>query len=131
MNTKLFREITAFGLVSTVTLVVDLSSFLLLVHLNWPVFMANISSSTLAALLVYLASSKYAFLKKTNASKGAVVVVWYLIATAIWSVVIQILTAGPIGDAFISKLLTIPISFLANFVVSKLIIQRTTLGERG
>lgn len=131
MKTALVKELTVFGLVSASTLGVDLFTFLVLSNLGLPPFFANLFSSTLAAVLVYFASSRYAFLRKTTASKGFAVVTWYLLATFSWSTVIQLLASGPVGNDFLSKVITVPFSFVANYLVSKYIIQRLALGEGG
>lgn len=131
MKTALVKELTVFGLVSASTLGVDLLTFFVLSNLGLPPFFANLFSSTLAAVLVYFASSRYAFLRKTNASKGFAVVTWYLLATSIWSTVIQLLASGPVGNDFLSKVITVPFSFVANYLVSKYIIQKLALGEGG
>jgi putative flippase GtrA len=131
MKTAPVKELTVFALFSASTLAVDIVTFVVLSNFGFSPFISNACSSTLAALLIYFASSKYAFLGKPRVSKAFAVVTWYLLATLIWSSVIQFLAAGPLGDNFLSKAITVPFSFLANYLVSKYIIQKSDLGERG
>jgi putative flippase GtrA len=125
------KEFLLFGFVSAGTLCFDVLVYTALAGLKIPVFLANVTSSTLAALLVYLASTKYAFMRKPTMVKGTIVVSWYLLATLIWSTTIQLLVLGPVPNAIIAKLATVPISFGLNFLVTKFVITRSGSRSEG
>lgn len=129
MKKPLLLELIVFAAVSAGTLGADLLVFLALSSFGFTPFLANICSSTFAAVCVYLASSKFAFLRKASISKGSAVIAWYLMATLLWSSVVQLVVDFTTIESFAAKIITVPFSFGANFVVSKYIIQKSSFRE--
>ena len=117
-----FERLARFALVSAFTLGLDLVVFSGLSTITTPI-VANLVSSTFAGLSVYLLASLFVFFQDLAIQKGFSVVAWYMIATALWSVVIQVETVNLPVTPFEAKLLTVPCSFLLNFLVTRFVIS--------
>lgn len=127
----MLKEGLSFAIISGATLSIDLAAFLVFLYLDFLPFVSNMTSSALAAFLVYFASTRLTFLRPARLKAGFLVISWYMLATVLWSLAIQTMSLKFEMDPLIAKLVTVPISFMANFLVTKFVIQQLKITSEG
>ncbi len=119
----LLRQVTRFLLGSCLGLAVDLGVFALGVRLGASPGLANAVSAACATVVVYLFVTKYAFAAERSRTTFALFVGWYATSIVVFSVLIEVLHDVTDWDPFVCKLVSLPPSFAANFVASKLLFR--------
>ncbi|WP_158544517.1 GtrA family protein [Blastococcus sp. TBT05-19] len=121
----LVREVLRFLVGTCLGLTVDLGVFEAAVRLGAAPGVANVLSSGCAVVVMYLVVTRYVFRADRSPSSFAVFVGYYAVSIATFSIVIQILHETTGWLPFICKLVSLPLSFAANFVFSKVIFRRS------
>ena len=111
----LFRQALVFLAGTLVGLAVDLSLYAILVSLGLIPALANALSSATAVVVMYFVSSRYAFKSRGGPLTVVLFFGWYALAIVGVSALIQWGVDGLGLQFFIAKLLSLPISFTANF----------------
>ncbi|MGY1595102.1 GtrA family protein [Geodermatophilus sp. SYSU D00965] len=120
---RLLHQVTRFLLGSCLGLAVDLGLFAAGVRLGAPPWLANLVSAGCAVVVVYLFVTKYAFRSERSRLTFLLFVGWYVISIVVFSVLIDLVHEVTGWDAFVCKLLSLPPSFAANFLASKLLFR--------
>jgi putative flippase GtrA len=121
---RVLRQAARFLAGSALGLAVDLVLFALGVRLGAPPWLANAVSAGCAVLVVYFFVTKYAFEGGRSHRTFAAFVVWYVLSIALFSAFIEVVHDGTGWAPFVCKLLSLPPSFAANFVVSRVLLHR-------
>ena len=117
-----------FLLGSAAGLTVDLLVFAAAVRAGASPWVANTLSAGCAVVVVYLLATRYAF-GSDRTSRGFVLFVgWYVVSILLFSAFIEALYIGTGWPPFVCKLLSLPPSFAANFVVSRALLRRPAAG---
>lgn len=117
------HQLVRFLLGSALGLTVDLAVFALGVRLGAAPWLANIVSAGCAVVVVYLFVTKYAF-RGSRSQRGFVMFVgWYVLSILMFSGLIELLHTQTGWAPFICKLVSLPPSFAANFVVSRVVLH--------
>lgn len=120
----LFHQLTRFLLGSGLGLLVDLGVFAAGVALGAPPWAANVLSAGCAVVVVYLFVTRYAFEGGRSRTSFLLFVAWYVVSIAVFSVLIEVLHQQAGWAPFLCKLASLPPSFAANFVFSRLLLHR-------
>ncbi|SDO32940.1 GtrA family protein [Geodermatophilus sp. DSM 45219] len=121
---RLVRQVLSFLLGSGLGLAVDLSVFALGVRLGAAPWLANVVSAGCATVVVYLFVTKYAFAAERTRTGFLLFVGWYVVSIVLFSAFIEVLHVQTGWAPFVCKLVSLPPSFAANFVVSRLLLHR-------
>ena len=113
-----------FGFISGFGLVVDLLIYSILIKYNLHIIYSNAISSSCATISVYIISSILVF----NKIDGGIIKIFLWILYQILNIILfsnvvyffNIYCTSPI----VSKLLTIPISFICNYIVISMLLNR-------
>nr|WP_239521305.1 GtrA family protein [Blastococcus saxobsidens] len=122
---SLALEVLRFLVGTCIGLTVDLAVFEAGVRLGAPPGVANVVSSGCAVVVMYAVVTRYVFRAERSRTSFAVFVAYYAVSIAAFSVVIQILHDTTGWLPFICKLASLPLSFAANFVFSRVIFRRS------
>lgn len=120
------RQFLTFFAGSAAGLLVDLGGFWLLVSLGLQPWLANATSSAVSITVVYLLVTRYTFGVGARPISYVVFVAWYCLNIAVFSMLIQVLSHAIPADPFLLKLASVPPSFIANFLFSRLLFARLT-----
>ena len=120
---SLLRQAVRFLLGSALGLAVDLGLFALGVALGASPGVANVVSAACAVVVVYLFVTGYAFAAERSRATFALFVGWYATSIVVFSVLIELLHDQTGWSGFVCKLVSLPPSFAANFVASKLLFR--------
>jgi putative flippase GtrA len=116
-------QLLRFLLGSAAGLTVDLVVFAVAVRVGAPPWMANSLSAGCAVVVVYVLATRYAF-DSTRTPRGFVLFVgWYVVSILLFSGFIEVLYAQTGWPAFVCKLVSLPPSFAANFLVSRMLLR--------
>ncbi|GAB3357477.1 GtrA family protein [Modestobacter lapidis] len=127
----LVHQVVRFLLGSCLGLAVDLVVFQTGVLLGATPGLANAVSSGCAVVVVYLFVTKYAFATERSRTSFLLFVGWYVVSIIIFSVLIEVLHGTTGWLPFVCKLVSLPLSFAANFGASKVLFgQRRGAGGR-
>jgi len=118
------HQLVRFLLGSCLGLAVDLSLFEASVRLGAAPWLANVVSAGCAVVVVYLFVTKYAFRSGRTRSSFLLFVSWYVTSILLFSVLIEVLHGVTGWAPFLCKLASLPLSFAANFVMSKLLFRQ-------
>jgi putative flippase GtrA len=118
------HQLVRFLLGSALGLTVDLAVFATGVGLGAPPWLANTISAGCAVVVVYLFVTKYAFRGGRSRAGFLLFVGWYVVSIVLFSGFIELLHAQTGWAPFICKLVSLPPSFGANFVVSRVLLHR-------
>ena len=133
----LVHQVVRFLLGSCLGLAVDLAVFQAGVVLGATPGVANAVSSGCAVVVVYLFVTKYAFAAQRSRTSFLLFVSWYVVSIIVFSVLIELLHGATGWLPFVCKLVSLPLSFAANFGASKLLFRQrresggTTAGPAG
>ncbi|WP_166509536.1 GtrA family protein [Blastococcus sp. TF02-8] len=119
----LVRQFLRFLLGSCLGLAVDLALFETGVRLGLTPGLANVASSACAVVVVFLFVTKYAFRAERTTTSFFLFVCWYALSIAFFSVFIQVLHDSSGWAPFVCKLVSLPLSFGANFVFSRFLFR--------
>ncbi|MQA33283.1 hypothetical protein GCU49_06835 [Modestobacter roseus] len=122
--TGLLHQVVRFLLGSCLGLAVDLAVFQAAVLLGATPGVANAISSGCAVVVVYLFVTKYAFSAERSRTSFLLFVGWYVTSIVIFSVLIEVLHGATGWLPFVCKLVSLPLSFAANFGASKVLFGR-------
>lgn len=117
-------QLLPFLLGSAAGLTVDLVVFTAAVHSGASPWMANALSAGCAVVVVYLLVTRYAFDGGRTARGFALFVGWYVASILLFSALIELLYVGTGWSPLLCKLVSLPPSFAANFLVSRALLQR-------
>lgn len=117
------RRFRAFLGASAVGLAIDLIGFQLLITLGLQPWLANGISSLASISAVYLLATRYAFGADARVWTYIAFVAWYTLSIITFSTLIQLATSATDLPPFAWKLMTIPISFTANYLFSRLLFR--------
>lgn len=117
------RRFASFFGGSAAGLAVDLLTFQLLVLIGAPPGLANVCSSTLATVVVYLLVTRYTFSARAAPHTFVLFVAWYGLNVAVTSTLIELAVTVVGGVPFVWKLCSIPLSFCANYLFSHLLFR--------
>jgi len=120
---RLLIDSRSFFISAVFGLVCDLVVYTTLVLLTVPAGPSNFVSSGLSILLVYLILTKNIFRGGTGPKKFFYFVSWYLISISTTSIFIDFLNSELGFNKLLCKIVVIPISFLANFLVVRRILS--------
>jgi putative flippase GtrA len=125
----LLHQVAHFLLGSCLGLAVDLAVFQTGVVLGATPGVANAVSSGCAVVVVYLFVTKYAFAAERSRTSFLLFVAWYVTSIIAFSVLIEVLHGATGWLPFVCKLVSLPLSFAANFGASKVLFgQRRNAG---
>ncbi|KOR33294.1 hypothetical protein TI05_01880 [Achromatium sp. WMS3] len=121
-----FLELIRFGLISGVGLLGDLTIFHFLVHsAKWPIIIANLTSAFCAITFVFITSSCTLFQKQGFYWIDYVSWIFYQICSIVFfSWLIKMIVFLSRLEPTISKITTIPFSFITNYLFLAWLIQR-------
>ena len=119
----LVAQLSRFLVGSGLGLLVDLSVFAGATAVGAPAWAANVLSAGCAVVVVYLFVTKYAFDGGRSRSTFVLFVAWYAVSIVVFSVLIELLHEQSGWPAFVCKLASLPPSFAANFVASRLLFR--------
>lgn len=118
-------QLLRFLLGSAAGLTVDLGVFAAAVGIGAPPWLANVLSAGCAVVVVYLLVTRYAFGGGRTPRGFVLFVTWYAVSILLFSVFIEVLYAQTGWPAFVCKLVSLPPSFAANFLVSRVLLRPT------
>ncbi len=121
---RLVRQVLSFVLGSGLGLTADLLVFALGVRLGAAPWLANVVSAGCAVVVVYFFVTKHTFAAERSRTGFLLFVGWYVVSIALFSGFIEVLHAQTGWAPFVCKLVSLPPSFAANFVVSRLLLHR-------
>lgn len=117
--------------VSLIGLSLDVVIYYTLVHIfGIEVFFANLISSFCAISFVYIMSTKRIFNKQSSVSSYTIYIIYHVISINIYSYLVSYIHCQYEFSPLISKSLTIPISFVTNFLFMILLIKQLHKGEK-
>lgn len=117
------HELMRFLLGSGLGLTIDLLVFAAGIRLGAPPWLANLVSSGCAVVVVYLFVTKYAFASERSRLTFVLFVGWYVVSIAVFSTLIDLLHVHTGWAPFLCKLLSLPPSFAANFLFSRVLFR--------
>ncbi|GAA2035903.1 GtrA family protein [Pseudokineococcus marinus] len=120
----LLRQALRFLVGTCLGLSVDLSVFGLLTWAGLAPWLANVLSSACAVTVVYLVSTRYAFGAAMSVRSYVLFVGWYALTITVFSLLIQLVVQSTGWAPLVAKLLSLPPSFLANFLFSRWLFHR-------
>ena len=136
----LVGQVVGFFGTTVLGLSVDLLLYAVLTALGVPAWAANLTSSAVAVVVVYVAATRFAFRATSTVPRFLLFAGWYALSITGFSLLIQwgVDTLGL--HPFLSKLASLPFSFAANFLFSRSLftgrlggalpaLSRTTGGE--
>jgi putative flippase GtrA len=109
---------------SAAGLTVDLVVFAGAVQIGAPPWVANSLSAGCAVVVVYLLATRYAFGSDRTPGGFVLFVGWYVLSILVFSVFIEVLHLRTGWPPFVCKLVSLPPSFAANFLVSRALLHR-------
>ncbi|MBX0301942.1 GtrA family protein [Cryobacterium sp. 1639] len=115
------RELVGFFLSTLLGLSIDLGLFAWGVAAGLMPGLANLLSSACAVTVMYFLSSRLTFRSAQTTSRFVLFVMWYVASIMVFSLLVQVAHDTFAVEAFWAKLLTLPLSFAANFVAVRLI----------
>lgn len=118
------HQLVRFLLGSALGLAVDLAVFAAGIRLGAPPWLANTVSAGCAVVVVYLFVTKYAFRGGRSRTGFVLFVSWYAVSILLFSGFIELLHVRTGWAPFICKLVSLPPSFGANFLVSRVVLHR-------
>ena len=122
---ELVRQALRFLVGACLGLSVDLAVFGLLSWAGLAPWAANLLSSACAVTVVYLVVTRYAFGAAMTVRSYVYFVGWYALTITVFSVLIQLVVTQTGWPPLGVKLLSLPPSFLANFLFSRALFSRT------
>jgi putative flippase GtrA len=120
----LVHQVVRFLLGSCLGLAVDLAVFQAGVWLGATPGVANAISSGCAVVVVYLFVTEYAFSSERSRTSFLLFVSWYVVSIILFSVLIEVLHGATGWLPFVCKLVSLPLSFAANFGASKVLFRQ-------
>lgn len=124
----LVRQFVAFFFGSALGLLIDLAGFALLHWLGIDPAIANAISATASITVVYLFITRRAFGRRAHWSTYVVFFGWYLGSIVFFSLLIKFLAESTHLDALWWKLASVPVSFLLNYLFSRLLFTKLLPG---
>ena len=121
-------QLLRFLLGSAAGLTVDLAVFALVLRAGAPPWIANTISAGCAVVVVYLLATRYAFRSDRTPGGFFLFVGWYILSILLFSGFIEVLYIETGWPPFVCKLVSLPPSFGANFLVSRALLQRRAAG---
>lgn len=116
--------------VSLIGLSLDITVYYILVHVfDIKIFSANLISSFCAISFVYVMSTKKIFNKQSSVSSYTIYIIYHTISINIYSYLVSYIHCQYEFSPLISKSMTIPISFMTNFLFMILLIKQLHKGE--
>lgn len=124
---ELFSQLMKFFGVSAIALLADFAVFTALTSIGILPLMSNTVSGICGATITYFLASRYAFRAGTRWNTYLLFVVWTLLVIVVSSVFIQWLVQVTEWAPLWCKAVSAPLTFLVNFVFSKLLFRNDVL----
>lgn len=119
LNGPQIRQFVSFFGSSAVGLIIDLLGFQALLLLGLEPWTANAVSSTTSITAVYFLVTRYSFGTATHPQSYVAFVAWYGTSIILFSILIQLASSLSGWPPISWKLLSVPISFGANYLFSR------------
>ena len=126
-SSQLRTEVVRFFLSTLVGLSVDLGGYSLLAALSIQAGIANLVSSTTAVAVMYFLSGRFTFRSRGSKTTLVLFFAWYAVSILCFSTLIQLATHSWHWGALPAKIASLPLSFTANFLATRLIFATTSL----
>jgi putative flippase GtrA len=123
IRSERFRSFLGFFAGAAVGLAIDLIGFKILVVVGLEPWLANGISSFTSISAVYLIVTRYAFGAGTKVSTYVLFVGWYCLNIVVMSTLIQLMAHATGWDPFIWKLISVPVSFVLNYLFSQFLFR--------
>lgn len=121
------RRFSKFIISSFLGLGIDLLVFQIMVYFNSSALLANLCSSILAVGVLYFLVSRFTFAGKGSYIAALIFYFWYFAIIIFFSLVIELVSSSLDIQPILIKVLTIPISFLLNYLFSIFVFKRFLL----
>jgi putative flippase GtrA len=120
------KKIFLFFIASLSGVTVDLCLFYYLSKfLEMDTYIVNSISSTLAIITTYFVTTSILFIKDKRTKKDFIVIcIWYGFSISFFSFFIDLLHITFVLDLFISKIISLPLSFITNFTFNSFYLGR-------
>jgi putative flippase GtrA len=118
------RRFASFFVGSLAGLVVDLGGFAVLVMVGVQPGVSNLCSSFASISVVYLLVTRFTFGVGARPVTYIAFVAWYSTSVLVYSGVIVLLVAETGLPAIACKLMTVPVSFAANYAFSRVLFRK-------
>lgn len=124
---KAIRPVISFFFGSLVGVSIDLMVFQSATLFGLTVFISNLISSSLAVITTYLLVTRYTFKVAASSVGFALFTGWYVCSITAFSILISYAVDNSTLPVIVCKLLSLPFSFIVNFLFSRLILAKGTL----
>ena len=121
------RQIVRFFLGSLAGVSMDLVGFNMMVFLGATPVIANMVSAGLGIVVTYFLVTRYAFATPPSPRYFAGFIAWYAFSITSFSFAIGAAVTILHSTPFFCKLLSLPFSFLINFIFSRFFLSRSAL----
>ena len=118
------RSFKRFFISSLLGLGIDLLTFQILVICKFSLWLANLCSSSLAIAVLYFLVSRYTFSGRGSPLAVLIFYSWYFSVILSFSLIIELIVSFSGITPFLVKAITVPISFLLNYLFSKYVFRR-------
>lgn len=120
-------EVVRFFLSTLVGLSVDLGGYGILTAFNSQAGIANLMSSTAAVAVMYVLSGRFTFRSRGGTTTVVLFFAWYAVSILCFSTLIQVAAHSWHWGPLPAKVASLPLSFTANFLTTRLIFATTSL----
>lgn len=124
-------KIVRFFVVALAGVLLDVAIFTVLVGLGVRPSVASIISSSIAVCSTYFVSSRAVFRVRYSAPRMVAYIVWYAISITGFSLAIDAAWTHFGATPTLWKIVSLPFSFLLNFVVVNYVVLRPERGDDG
>jgi len=124
---KVIRQVISFFFGSLAGVSIDLIVFQSVILFGLSVFISNFISSSLAILTTYLLVTRYTFRVAVSSLGFALFTGWYVCSITAFSILISYAVDNSTLPIIVCKLLSLPFSFIVNFLFSRLILTKGML----
>ena len=118
----LVKKVISFFYASFIGVTLDLLIFKICIAYGFNSASSNMLSSSIAICSTYVFVSKHTFKRNLSFHRGICFFFYYILSIFTFSYVILFIVNATEWQAFICKIVTLPLSFLVNFMFSHLII---------
>lgn len=124
MTSGSVRQFASFFVGSLAGVAADLVLFQLFVRAGAAPGAANAISSGVAITITYVLVTRFTFKTRPSWVAYAAFFGWYAVSIAVFSIGIELVAAAVAAPPLLIKIASLPFSFLANFLMSRLVLTR-------
>lgn len=121
---RLIKQLISFALVAGFGITVDLVLFTVLTAVGLTSGISNLVSASCSVIVVYLFSTDHVFRVRRSRMQGLAFVAWYATSILGFSLLVQLLVSELDINGLSAKLLSIPLSFFANFFAIRYLFRK-------